>query len=124
MRSASPAHLPRQSAPQRVKKATGRGEAAAQAPAAARAASVLPVPGGPQSSTPLRHSQVPLGGMPQQFDVKVAATCIKTSLSGTQHLQLWKSWPQRSLQARLPQAPCQSMMSQNTRAAAGGIWIM
>lgn len=47
VRSASPLHLPRQSAPRLAKRATGVGETAAHAPARARTASVLPHPGGP-----------------------------------------------------------------------------
>jgi hypothetical protein len=44
-------YFPRQSAPLRLKKDTGRGPRAA-APSRARTAAVFPVPGGPWSSTP------------------------------------------------------------------------
>eukprot|EP00983_Pelagomonas_calceolata_P123509 1161013-Pelagomonas_calceolata.AAC.13 len=57
VRSASPAYLPRQSAPLRTNRATGCGALRAHSPAKARTAAVLPLPGTPCSSTPLHaHS--------------------------------------------------------------------
>ena len=79
MRSASPLHLPRQSAPRLANRATGVGDTAAQAPASARTASVFPQPGGPWNRIPLH------GGLHGEPHVACMATAVLRASAGRTH---------------------------------------